>query len=107
MKVGTDIIRISRFENVDEVFINGVYSKKEQGILNEKHNRPQSLAGQFAAKEAFLKATGKGLSLDRLTNIEILRDDEGAPYVLYNDKRYECSISHDGDYAIAVVIISE
>ena len=101
MRVGTDIIRISRIENSikSNHFLESVYTKKELEYCKKAEN----FAGLFAAKEAYLKALGVGIDR-RLNTIEILHDDLGNPYINGVDNS-DVSISHDGDYAIAVVIL--
>ena len=63
----------------------------------------EKIAGRFAAKEAVFKVFGKDLTLSK---IEILSDPfSGTPFSKINDKMVYISISHDGDYAIAVAQI--
>jgi phosphopantetheine--protein transferase-like protein len=106
MKVGTDIVRISRLEGAKDSFIDGVLSAQEIEEYKKRTNKAEFLAGHYAAKEAFLKALGTGLSGAPLKEIEICYEKSGAPYLKYRGKRYEMSISHDGGYAISVVLIS-
>ena len=77
----------------------------------------QTLAGFFASKEAFLKALGIGFSTGlKLKEIEVLHDKSGAPVLKVDGKLKDTidalgvkncslSISHDGNYAIAVVSV--
>lgn len=103
MALGTDIVQISRIKDI-ETFSKGILSKKEYDIYITKNKKEEFLAGRFAAKEAFSKAKKQGLKIP-LKEIEVLYKDDGSPYILYKEEEYEVSISHDGDYAIAVVII--
>lgn len=60
------------------------------------------LAGRFAAKEAYYKASG-----DRslgFKDIEIIDDEFGIPHI---NKKGFISISHERDYAVAVVVIEQ
>lgn len=101
MKIGTDIVEISRMEKSleSEHFKTKVFTQNE--IAHCK--RAESFAGLFAGKEAYLKALGIGI--DRTLNeIEILHDEKGKPY-LNGVENSDISISHDGDYAIATVIL--
>jgi len=66
--------------------------------------RATYLAGRFAGKEAFIKAYRQP-PLPELSSIEVLHRDDGSPYILFNQHRYEISLSHDGEYVIAMVII--
>lgn len=101
MKIGTDIVKISRIEKSieSESFLSGVYTDEERAYCKSA----QSFAGIFAAKEAYLKALGVGIDR-RLNTIKISHDDKGKPYIVgVSDS--DLSISHDGDFAIATVIL--
>lgn len=105
MKVGTDIVKISRLNEAKDSFVNGILSPLEFEEYKKRTNKAEFLAGHYAGKEAFLKALGTGLSGAPLNKIEVRYEKTGAPYIFYQGKRYEMSISHDGDYAISVVLI--
>lgn len=100
-KIGTDIVKISRIEKSikKDTFLQQVFTDRER----EYCKRPESFAGIFACKEAYFKATGTGIKFP-LTDIEILHNDKGKPYI-NGIKNSDVSISHDGEYAIATVII--
>ncbi|HOJ49392.1 MAG TPA: holo-ACP synthase [Spirochaetota bacterium] len=109
--IGLDIIEISRIEKVckkNKNFINKILSKSEIDILNSiksEKRKYEFIAGRFAAKEAFMKALGKGVSIG-FSNIEVLNNDLGKPYIVYYGNLYDnISISHSKDYAVAIVII--
>lgn len=103
MRIGTDIVKISRLKD-KESLAKKILSKKEFEIYLSRANKEEFLAGRFAAKEAFMKAVGKGLSTAPLNEIEVRYDDNGAPFIFFKDKEYACSLSHDGEYAIATVL---
>lgn len=74
-------------------------------------SKPENLAGIFAAKEAVIKALGKVLKLKAgdWKKIEIIKKRNGRPEVQlheFNDKilSRDVSISHDKEYAMAVVV---
>lgn len=100
-KIGIDIVKISRMENSikSSAFMNKVFTESER----EYCKKAESLAGIFAAKEAYFKALGEGIKLP-LTQIEVLHDSNGKPY-LNGIENSDMSISHDGDYAVATVIL--
>lgn len=105
--IGTDIVFMPRFEDKLEL-AKKVLSEKEFLLYQTLSNKRQTefLAGRFAAKEAIAKATGIGLGTDdslKLQSISILPNESGAPVVEGIDAHI--SISHDGDYAIAVAMI--
>lgn len=105
MKVGCDIVDLRRLQLDNEAFIRGVLSPKEREIFAQRKDKRSFLGGRFAAKEAFLKALGTGLSGAKMNEIDVSYCEGGQPILLYQRKEYEVSISHDGDYAIAIVIL--
>ena len=122
MKVltGIDIIEIDRMkksiENLQEKFINEIFTEKEIEYCESKKNAKfQHYAARFAAKEAIFKAVSKLLnSKYELTwkNAEILNDDNGKPYINFFNTDIEekiedidISISHCKEYAIASVVL--
>lgn len=105
MAVGVDLCKISRI-SLDERFIDFVLSDKEKKAMNKRIKKEEYLASRFAAKEAFLKANHKGLGEIKMNEIEVLNYENGAPYIVCNNIVYKnVSISHEDEYAIAVVII--
>jgi|LAHS01.1.fsa_nt_gb holo-[acyl-carrier protein] synthase len=105
MKVGTDIVEISRIPADNLAFVHGVLSHEEIALLEKRKDKAQFIAGRYAAKEAFLKALGTGLAGAKLNDIDVSYRDDGSPILRYEGHDYEVSISHDGGYAISVVII--
>ena len=114
--IGTDIIEISRIEkaiNQTSLFKRKVYTEKEIEHIEKKKHPYVSYAGRFAAKEAVSKAFGTGVYGFSLSDIEILNDELGKPYVtLYNTIKekaegltVQISISHSREYAVSTVII--
>lgn len=74
----------------------------------------KTAAGFWAIKEACSKALGVGISSEcGFHDIMISKSERGAPQILLSDevmrlfqvKQLACSVTHDGDYAIAVVTI--
>lgn len=102
--VGIDIVKISRIKNVDSLS-RFILSDNEIILFNRSPKKKEFLAGRFASKEAFLKANHKGLNAIPLKEIEVLYNKDNSPYIKYKNKKYDVSISHDGDYAVAVVNI--
>ncbi len=90
-----------------------VYTEKEIEHIEKKKHPYSSYAGRFAAKEAVSKAFGTGVHGFSLSDIEILNDELGKPYVtLYNAIKekaqgltIQISISHSREYAVSTVII--
>lgn len=116
--VGTDIVQISRMqrllESIGSGFVKRTFTARELEVAG---SRPQSLAGRWAAKEAVLKALGTGVTDLALTDIEVDQDDTGQPELRLHGETerradaagitaWALSISHDGDYAVAVAVAS-
>ena len=117
--IGNDIIEIERIEKAisKESFKNKVYTQRELENIEKRGDRVETYAGIFSAKEAISKAIGTGVREFSLTDLEILNDDLGKPYVVVSEKldkilktkkedyQIEISISHSKKYAIAMAII--
>ena len=117
--IGNDIIEIERIEKAisKEGFKNKIYTQRELENIEKRGNRTETYAGIFSAKEAISKAIGTGVREFSLTDLEILNDDLGKPYVVVSEKldkilktkkedyQIEISISHSKKYATAMAII--
>lgn len=112
--IGTDMIEISRIEKAyqKEHFIKRVYTEEERKICL---NRPMRAAGNFAVKEAVVKVFGTGFNGIKPTEIEVLREKNGRPYInLYGQalkkqkelliQKFQVSITNTKEYAVAFVI---
>jgi phosphopantetheine--protein transferase-like protein len=104
MEIGTDIVLVSRVSLKDS-FLKGVLSPNELKIYEGRPDKAEFVAGRFAAKEAFLKALGTGLPGPRMNLLDIVYEKTGKPVLVYENKKYSVSISHDGGYAIGVALI--
>ena len=121
---GVDIISIERISNSlkrsGDAFLKRVCTEKEAALMGKgtEIRRSECLAGRFAAKEAVSKALGTGFGTlgISLTDMEILRNGSGAPYVNLNGqalalytgrggKNISISISHDAGVAVAFCCI--
>lgn len=115
--LGNDIIEVNRIESIitkyGSHFLNRIFSKNEQKYCLKYRDSGRHFAGRFAAKEAIVKALGKGFR-DGVSwlDIEIINDEKGKPSVLFSRKLNEqypgssvwISISHCRKYATAVAI---
>jgi phosphopantetheine--protein transferase-like protein len=63
-------------------------------------HRIEHLAGLWAAKEAVTKAAA--VTPAKWTDIVISYDETGRPYARIKTEEFAISISHHGDYAVAV-----
>lgn len=118
LDIGIDIIEIERIKNSLNKkgdFLKKLFTDKEIELFESKGFNPQTIAGNFAAKEAISKSLGLGIRGYNFRDIEILRDRLGKPIVkTYNNLERICidysvleikvSISHSKDYAVANAI---
>ena len=121
--IGTDIISINRIKNSlkKKNFINRIFNEKEILKCKKINNSINCYAKRFAAKEAFSKALGTGISNGiNFNEIVILNKKSGKPYVniigqtrkILNKKfkrkktKISLSLSDEKKYAVAFVTIS-
>lgn len=113
--IGTDIIQIERVEKAIQRkgFLERTYTAAEQQLIAK---RSVCAAGNFAVKESVAKAFGTGFSCISPLDIEVLRQENGCPYVkLYgaaarlfeeqNGARLHVSISNEKEYAVAYAVL--
>lgn len=117
--IGNDIIEIKRIEDAlkhTPRFLEKLFTKEEQQYFTQKGQRVESVAANFAAKEAMSKALGTGFRGFMPCDIEVLRDKLGKPYIKLSKKLEEAikpmeiqtihvSLSHCKEYATAYVVI--
>lgn len=112
--IGNDLIEKERVKKACEkdAFLSRVFTDKELELFKDKKDRA---ASNWAVKEAVSKALGTGFFGIELSEIEVLRDEAGKPYVnLYGNakiiqeelgiKTFFVSISDTKDYVCAVVV---
>ena len=112
--IGIDIIKISRMQKMMERFgekaLKKFLSDSEIALVKSSHNA----AGFWAAKEACSKALGVGIGSEcSFYDIQLSKTPKGAPILTLTQRLYDAfniqdtslSITHDGEYAIAVVAI--
>ena len=121
--VGTDMVYIPRidaiFKRWGKGFTRRVYCCDELAYCLRHRDPAQRLALRFAAKEAFVKAIGTGIS-GGITwrQICVVRDKTGRPSIVLSDmaaqkaeeigvRRCHVSLTHEHEYAHAVVILED
>ncbi|ACV29004.1 Nicotinamide nucleotide repair protein [Anaerococcus prevotii] len=99
--LGIDLVSINKFKEKSNIL--KIFTEKELDHASQSKNFVMSLSGIFAAKEATIKAYGFNLSYIINRRIEIRYRDR-KPCVLLDGffLTDNISISHDGDYALAV-----
>lgn len=116
--IGIDIIEIKRIENSiqkNRRFMERLFTPNEIDYFKSCNYSINTIAGNFSAKEAVMKALGTGLRYFKWKDIEILRDDLGKPHVILKNNaklvaenkdiaRILVSISHCKDYATAQAV---
>jgi len=119
--VGIDLIEIEKIaKNIhSKTFLRKIFTESEITDCKSVVNSPERFAGKFAAKEAFMKAIGKGIHQEVwFIQIEVLNHESGAPYVQVNGeaeasitklgvKKIHASITHTKNIAAAVVILEQ
>ena len=101
MNIGIDIVECKR---VAGLINDKVFSTKELEYIKQKQNALSTVAGLFAAKEAYFKAKGTGIIKSQLPLVEVGHRTDGQPYFV-NDLQTSLSISHTETTAVAVCII--
>ena len=119
---GIDIIDITRMRSLitkNKKFKERIFTKKEIKSCEKIKNKFACYAKKFAAKEAFTKALGTGVSNGlSLNEIEINNNHKGKPFLELKKKSYRIvkmtikkkfkvylSLSDEKNYAVASVII--
>ena len=121
--VGTDIIRVNRIKQSlkNKLFLTRIFSDEEIIKCNRTKKNSNCLAKRFAAKEAFSKALGTGISKGiNFNEIIVLNEKSGKPYIKLINKtkkiverklkkkiyKISLSVADEKDYAVAFVTIS-
>ena len=121
--LGIDIVETSRIRQVierhGEQFLNRVFTPAEQAVGKVRASAQHFYAGRWAAKEAAAKALGCGIGSEcSFSEIEVIDSEIGVPSLVFSGnaaqtaaalgaKNVRVSITHEREYAAAVVIIEE
>jgi holo-[acyl-carrier protein] synthase len=115
-ELGIDIIKVERIraslERFGTRFTHRVLTPSEQRYVRD---RPETMAGRWAAKEAVSKVLGLGVRGIGWRDIEIERLPTGQPAVRLHGRaqaraeqlgmgRIAVTISHEADYAVAMAV---
>jgi holo-[acyl-carrier protein] synthase len=122
-RVGTDIVEITRVERAiakwGDHFTSRAFTEAEIAYCESKHRPGRHYAGKLAAKEAVYKALGPGTDVPfSASMIEVVPAEDGDPVVRLTGQlavwaeadadgpaSVVVSISHAGDYAVAVAMV--
>ena len=115
--IGTDIVEIDRISNAikKEFFLKKAFNDSEIDMAVGR-KKDSFLAGNFATKEAFVKALGIGFRGIELKDLAVLRDELGKPFIKIcnnlnrhlqgiDENKIHVSISNTDSLAIAMVVI--
>ncbi len=119
--IGVDLVDTKRvrelLDRYGERFAQRVFTERERGYCRNERRRHECLGGRFAAKEAALKAIGTGLSHGiAWKDVELISGESQPPRIQWHRRAAEIAesrgmkschvtITHDGDMAVAVVIL--
>ncbi|HXV83783.1 MAG TPA: holo-ACP synthase [Candidatus Binatia bacterium] len=122
LSVGVDMVEIERIQRaledsrIGKRFRARVFTANEiQYCEKKRRGRYESYAGRFAAKEAVMKALGRGWgSKVCWLDIEVVRARSGKPDIVLHEKtarlaeqlgirRWSLSITHTGQHGLAFV----
>ena len=115
--IGTDKVEIDRISNAikKEFFLKKAFNDSEIDMAVGR-KKDSFLAGNFATKEAFVKALGTGFRGVELKDLAVLRDELGKPFIKIcnnlnrhlqgiDENKIHVSISNTDSLAIAMVVI--
>lgn len=117
--IGTDIAEVKRFEKwvQNPQMLERFFNEKELSTAKSDSAKCQHYAVRFAAKEAFSKALGTGITGFSLKDVYITNNSEGKPLLniegealsLMKEHLGECNafvtLSHEKEYAVAFVVL--
>ena len=106
--IGIDVSSIQKFKDKpfieNESFYKKIFSNEEIEYCLKFNNSSEKFAGKFALKEALIKSISKKLELSK---IETSHEDSKPIVKILDFKqnyRFLASLSHEDNFAIAVVI---
>jgi holo-[acyl-carrier protein] synthase len=120
--IGTDIVSVNRIKKLqkNKNFLNRVFCSEERLKCSRLTNFINCYAKRFAAKEAFSKALGTGISNGiNFNEIMVMNEKNGKPFIKIKGKTMKIikkkfkkkpiialSLSDEKKYAVAFVTIS-
>lgn len=109
--IGVDVVDLARFERA----LSRTPALRDRLFAEGERERPlRSLAGRFAAKEAFMKALGESTGI-RWHDMQVVQDGRGAPTIAVSGAAavlveargivaIHLSMTHDAGVAVASVV---
>ena len=122
--IGVDIVQNSRIKKAvkNKSFVKRIFSKVEISNSKKVKNKTNFFAKRFAAKEAFVKSIGTGISKGiNFKEIYVINDKSGKPNIKFSNKvknliikKFKTrnfdiflSLSDEKNYSIAFVVIQK
>jgi holo-[acyl-carrier protein] synthase len=119
LEIGIDIVKVERFERwlTNTGLLHRFFHERDlKFALSQGVGKAQSLAGRFAAKEAFIKALGPDYGGFPLKDIYVSNDGRGKPHLVLlgaaksafeesGAQKTHLSLTHEKDNAVAVVVM--
>ena len=119
--IGLDVVsvdRLRKWAKISGIFERYFHESEIKAVEKKGSMKILSLAARFAAKEAYGKALGTGLTGFSLNEIAVMNDENGKPWMKlygrakksldnYGGNKIFVSLTHEHDYALAMVVIEE
>jgi len=123
--IGVDLAEVGRIrdaierESTGARFKSRVFTPGEQAYCERRRGKYESYAARFAAKEATMKALGRGWSREvAWTDIEVVRERGGRPTIHLHGpaaayaaklgiRRLHLALTHTAEMAMAQVVAEE
>lgn len=108
MSIGIDIVENKRvvklFRSYGQQFLEKFLTTRETRRWQTSGQRPISLCGIFAAKEAVIKAVG--IKKINFSHVQVAHNKNGVPLaaIIGKKTKLSISISHEKSYTVAVAI---
>ena len=116
--LGIDAVDVERFRQLlarRPQLAQRVFTEGERASMSTRVDPVPGLAARFAAKEATMKALGTGLGGVRFAEVEVVRDQSGAPRLEISGlaalraeelgvRSWHLSLTHTDSVAAAVVV---
>jgi holo-[acyl-carrier protein] synthase len=111
IRTGCDIERVERFQNPSAELLEKAFTRRELDYCKSRAFPARHLAARWCAKESAVKALAGILAGFEHKDLEVLHDENGAPYFApirgAENLEISLSMSHTKDTAMAVVAVAK
>ncbi len=119
MGIGIDAVDVARFRRVlarTPSLRSRLFTAGELAYADQVSDPTERLAARFAAKEAAMKALGRGIGAVRFADVEVAREGSGRPHLVLHGSALtravelgvvavHVSLTHTATVAEAVVVL--